>query len=411
MIEHPGGGIVRCIALAQTHDIQRNAFVETTQKSIETPVGDAVFGRLMNVLGEPIDNKGEIHSPQKLPIHTPAHLSMKIKRQPLKSEVLETGMKMIDLLFPLVKGSKTGLLGGAGLGKTILVMEIIHNIVEKIKGITIFTGIGERIREGNELYFEFKQGNLLDKVILLFGQMNESPGVRFEIAQTGVTIAEYFLNQEKDVLLFCDNVFRFVQAGSELSTLLGRTPSETGYQPTLLAEMSAFQERIKSSYQGSITAIEAVYIPADDLSDPAVVSTFGYLNSLIVLSREKVQAGLYPAIDPLVSSSFSLDPDIVGQRHYKIAMEVLKILNKYEELRRIVAVIGVEEISKEDRLFYERARKLIFFLTQPFFTGELYTGKKGEYVTLEKTIEGCERICAGEFDKRSVDSFYMIGAI
>jgi F-type H+-transporting ATPase subunit beta len=241
--------------------------------------------------------------------------------------------------------------------------------------------------------------------------MNESPGARFEVAQTGVTIAEHFLEEGKNVLLFVDNVFRFVQAGSEISTLLGRTPSETGYQPTLLAEMSAFQERIRSTSQGSITAIEAVYIPADDLSDPAVVSTFGYLNSIVVLSREKVQAGFYPAIDPLVSSSFSLDPDIVGQEHYNVAMEVLKIFNKYEELKRIVAIIGVEEISKEDRMVYERARKLQNFLTQPFFTGELYTGKKGEYVTMGKTLEGCKKIYSGECDKRSTDSFYMIGAI
>ncbi|MFH1229971.1 MAG: F0F1 ATP synthase subunit beta [Planctomycetota bacterium] len=411
VVEHPGGNIARCIALAQTHDLQRNSSVELTKKPIMIPVGNEIFGRLMNVLGEPIDQKGGIKSQKYIPIHTLPHLSVKLRKQALKYEVMETGMKIIDLLFPLVKGTKTGLLGGAGLGKTILVMEIIHNIVEKSKGVTIFTGVGERVREGNELYYEFLERKMLDKVILVFGQMNESPGARFEVAQTGVTIAEHFLEEGRDVLLFVDNVFRFVQAGSEISTLLGRTPSETGYQPTLLAEMSAFQERIRSTSQGSITAIEAVYIPADDLSDPAVVSTFGYLNSIIVLSREKVQAGFYPAIDPLVSSSFSLDPDIVGQEHYNVAMEVLKMFNKYEELKRIVAVIGVEEISKEDRMVYERARKLQNFLTQPFFTGELYTGKKGEYVTMGKTLEGCQKICSGELDKRSVDSFYMIGAI
>ena len=410
VVEHPGGNIARCIALAQTHDLQRNTMVEATGRPIEVPVGNEVFGRLMNVLGDPIDNKGDIKSQKHKPIHIAPHLTVKLMRQSLKYEIMETGMKMIDLLFPLVKGGKIGLLGGAGVGKTILVMEIIHNIVGKTQGIPIFTGVGERIREGNELYYEFKEQGLLEKVILVFGQMNESPGARFEVAQTGVTIAEHFLEEGKDVLLFVDNVFRFVQAGSELSTLLGRTPSETGYQPTLLAEMSAFQERIRSTHEGSITAIEAVYIPADDLSDPAVVCTFGYLNSIIVLSREKVQAGFYPAIDPLISSSFSLDPDIVGNRHYNIAMEVLKILNKYEELKRIVAVIGVEEISKEDRMTYERARKIQNFLTQPFFSGELYTGKKGEYVPLEKTREGIEKIISGEVDKRSVDSFYMIGA-
>ncbi|MDI6733487.1 MAG: F0F1 ATP synthase subunit beta [Planctomycetota bacterium] len=411
VVEHPGGNIARCIALAQTHDLQRNAQVQATGSPITVPTGKECFGRLMNVLGEPIDKKGEINVSEKKPIHVPPHLTVKLKRQAMKYEIMETGMKMIDLLFPLVKGSKTGLLGGAGLGKTILVMEIIYNIVGKAQGVPIFTGVGERIREGNELYYEFQERKMLDKVILIFGQMNESPGARFEVAHTGVTIAERFLEEGKDVLFFVDNVFRFVQAGSELSTLLGRTPSETGYQPTLLAEMSAFQERIRSTYQGSITAIEAVYIPADDLSDPAVVCTFGYLNSIVVLSREKVQAGFYPAIDPLISSSFSLDTDIVGQKHYNIAMEVLKILNKYEELKRIVAVIGVEEISKEDRVIYERARKIQNFLTQPFFTGEIYTGKKGEYVTLEQTLNGCEQICAGKFDKRSAESFYMIGAI
>lgn len=344
VVEHPGGNIARCIALAQTHDLQRNKPVESTGRTIEIPVGDEIFGRLMNVLGEPIDKRGDINARIRKPIHVAPQLSINVRRQPLKYEIMETGMKMIDLLFPLVKGGKIGLLGGAGVGKTILVMEIIHNVVGKSQSIPIFTGVGERIREGNELYYEFQDQKLLDKVILVFGQMNESPGARFEVAQTGVTIAEHFLEQGKDVLLFVDNVFRFVQAGSELSTLLGRTPSETGYQPTLLAEMSSFQERIRSTHQGSITAIEAVYIPADDLSDPAVVCTFGYLNSIIVLSREKVQAGFYPAIDPLISSSFSLDPDIVGKRHYNIATEVLKILNKYEELKRIVAVIGVEEI-------------------------------------------------------------------
>lgn len=409
--EHISGNIARCIALTQTNDLQRNTPVDATNSAIKVPVGQAVFGRLMNVLGEPMDKKGEIQAKDYLPARRKKDLSMRVTHRSRKHEFIETGMKMIDLLFPLIKGSKAGLLGGAGLGKTQLVLEIIRNITEKQDAVPIFTGVGERIREGNELYYEFASRKMLEKVILVFGQMNESPGARFEVAQTGATIAEYFLENGQDVLLFVDNIFRFVQAGSELSTLMGRTPSETGYQPTLLAEMSSFQERIRSTTQGSITAIEAVYVPSDDLSDPAVVCTFGYLDAIIVLSREKVQAGLYPAIDPLASSSFSLDPEIIGLHHYRIAMGVLKTLNKYEELKRIVAVIGLEEISKEDRLTYERARKLQNFLTQPFFTSELYTGKKGEYVPLEKTLAGCEKICSGEMDKSPVDSFYMIGAV
>ncbi|MEK7447902.1 MAG: F0F1 ATP synthase subunit beta [Planctomycetota bacterium] len=330
VVEHAPGNVARCIALAQTYDLQRNSPAQATGDFIKIPVGQAVFGRLMNVVGSPIDKKGDIKADEYLPVRQRANLSIKVSRHGVKPELMGTGIKMIDLLFPLVKGSKTGLLGGAGLGKTILVLEIIHNIIERQKGVTIFTGVGERIREGNELYFEFSKRNMLDKVILIFGQMNESPGARFEVAQTGAAMAEYFLNQKQDVLLFVDNVFRFVQAGSELSTLLGRTPSETGYQPTLLAEMSSFQERIRSTKEGSITAIEAVYMPSDDPSDPAVVCTFGYLDSIIVLSRERAQSGFYPAIDPLASSSFSLDPEVVGLRHYNIAMEVLRILNKYE---------------------------------------------------------------------------------
>ncbi|MFH1228161.1 MAG: F0F1 ATP synthase subunit beta [Planctomycetota bacterium] len=411
VIEHSGTNVARCIALSPTHDVQRSAEVRPTGAPIKVPVGKTIFGRLMNVLGEPIDNRGPIVSDEYLPIHQAANLSVRVQHSSLKYELVETGIKIIDLLFPLLKGSKTGLLGGAGVGKTVLVLELIHNIVSKMGGVPIFTGVGERIREGNELYYEFLNAKMLDKVIMVFGQMNESPGARFEVAQTGVTMAEYFLGHGKDVLLFVDNVFRFVQAGSELSTMLGRTPSETGYQPTLLSEMSGFQERIRSTQSGSITSIQAVYIPADDLSDPAVVCTFGYLDSIVVLSRERVQSGFYPAIDPLASSSASLAPDIVGNRHYNVAQEVLQMLRKYEELKRIVAIIGLEEISKDDQLTYERARKLQNFLTQPFIVGELYTGKKGEYVTLEKTIQGCERICSGELDKKQTDLFYMIGAI
>jgi len=311
----------------------------------------------------------------------------------------------------MVKGSKTGVLGGAALGKSILILELIHNIVERHKGVCVFTGAGERIREGNELYFEFVKQKVIDKIMMAFGQMNEPPGARFEVALTGITLAEHLQEQNKDVLFFIDNVFRFVQAGAEISTLLGRVPSETGYQPTLSSEVSDFQERIRSREGGSITAIEAVYVPADDLTDPAVVTIFSYLDSIMVLSREKIQLGLYPAIDPLLSSSSNLDPSVVGSEHFDIAQEMLKILAKYEELRRIVMVIGIEELSKADRTLYERARKLQNFLTQPFFAAEVYTNRKGEYVTIKETLEGCSKIISGRLDQIPEDKFYMIGRV
>jgi len=316
------------------------------------------------------------------------------------------------LLFPLLKQSKTGILGGAALGKSIMTLELIHNIVHRHQGACVFTGAGERIREGNELYYEFLKQGMLNKVMMVFGQMNEPPGARFEVVMTGITLAEQLREQNKDVLLFVDNVYRFVQAGAEISTLLGRVPSETGYQPTLASEVSEFQERITSMEAGgSITAIEAVYVPADDLTDPAVVTIFSYLDSIIVLSREKVQLGLYPAIDPLASSCSNLDPNIVGKRHFDISQELLSILAKYEELRRIVAVIGIEELSKTDRVVYERARKLQNFITQPFYTAEVYTGKPGEYVSLQETLDGCEKIIDGRMDKKPEEYFYMIGAL
>jgi F-type H+-transporting ATPase subunit beta len=311
----------------------------------------------------------------------------------------------------LVKGSKTGVLGGAALGKSILILELIHNIVEEHKGVCVFTGAGERIREGNELYFEFVKQKVIDKIMMAFGQMNEPPGARFEVALTGISLAEYLQDQNKDVLFFIDNVFRFVQAGAEISTLLGRVPSETGYQPTLSSEVSDFEERIRSKEGGSITAIEAVYVPADDLTDPAVVTIFSYLDAIMVLSREKIQLGLYPAVDPLLSSSGNLDVAVVGKEHFDIAQEVLRIFAKYEELRRIVMVIGIEELSRANRTLYERARKLQNFLTQPFFTAEVYTNKKGEYVTIKETLEGCSKIMSGKFDSLPEEKFYMIGKI
>jgi len=327
--------------------------------------------------------------------------------------VMETGIKIVDLLFPVVKGSKTGILGGAALGKSILTLEIIQHIVKKYQGSCVFVGVGERIREGNELYYELLKHDVLSKTMMVFGQMNEPPGARFGVAMTGITMAESIQRKSQDVLLFVDNIFRFIQAGAEISTLLGRVPSETGYQPTLISEASEFHERIRSSAEagGSITAFEAVYVPADDLTDPAVVAIFSFLDSILVLSRERIQLGLYPAIDPLQSSCANLDIDIVGRRHFDVAQEVIRIFQRYEELRRIVLVVGIDELSGADRIIYERARKLQNFLTQPFFVAEAYTGKPGQYVTKDQTLDGCERIMAGKFDSKPEGEFYLIGAL
>ncbi len=413
VMENLEGNISRCIALVSTFGLRRNSEVVITGSVIQTPVGDELCGRIINVLGEPIDKRGEIKAKLKMPIHKkPAPFSLKLQdKEGAGFKILETGIKMLDLLFPMVKGTKTGILGGAALGKSILTLEIINNVVKKHKGSAVFTGAGERIREGNELFYELKRQNVLERVALVFGQMNESPGARFEVASTGITLAEYFESQGKEVLFFIDNVFRFAQAGAELSTLIGRIPSETGYQPTLTSEMSALHERFYSGGHCAITAVEAVYVPSDDLTDPAVVCIFSYLDSILVLSREHVQRGLYPAIDPLASSSSYLDPLIVGKRHYLAAQEVLKIFLHYEELRRIASIIGIEELSKSERTLFERARKLQNFLTQPFFTAELYTGRKGQYVSLEDTLIVCEKIIAGRFDNTNAEDFYMIGAI
>lgn len=406
------GNIVKCIAMTSIFGLQRNMEVFATGSGIKIPVGKEVCSRILNVLGDPIDKKGPIEAKVRRLTHRKEAISSSVDgSQRIKFEVMETGIKMIDLLFPLVRGTRTGILGGAALGKSVLILELMHNVVKKQRGYCIFTGAGERIREGNELYHEMAKQGILDRSILVFGQMDESPGARFEVVHTGITLAEYFQEQNEDVMFFIDSVFRFAQAGSELSTLLGRIPSETGYQPTLTSEMSDFQERIRSGTQASITAIEAVYVPSDDLTDPAVVCIFSFLDSLLVLSREYVQLGLYPAVDPLLSSCSYLDPSIVGRRHFKIAQDVLKILNKYEELRRIVSIIGIEELSKDDRVLFGRALKLRNFLTQPFFTAELYTGKAGVYVPLEKTLNGCEKIISGSLDKRAAEDFYMLGAV
>lgn len=412
--EHKKGNIARCIAMSSSQNLQRSAPAKKLGFSITVPVGEECFGRIMNVLGEPIDKKGPITSPDYRPIRNLAAArqveSKEVEVQ--RIEVLETGIKIIDLLFPMVKGSKTGILGGAGLGKSVLILELIQHIAERHHGAFVFTGVGERVREGNELYHEMEAHKLLNKGMLVYGQMNEPPGARFSAASTGVTLAEYIQRQNKDVLFFVDNIFRFVQAGSEISTLLGRVPSETGYQPTLASEVGEFHERIRAMEGGgSVTAIEAVYVPADDLTDLAVVTVFTYLDSIMVLSRERVQLGLYPCIDPLLSSSGNLAPEIVGEHHYKVAMEVLRTLNRYEELRRIVSVVGVDELSKADRILYERARKLQFFLTQPFIVAEVFSGMKGAYVTVQQTLYGCERILSGRMDREPEDKFYMIGAL
>ena len=407
--EHLEGNIARCVALASTLNLQRNAIATSQGRTLTIPVGDELFGRIVNVMGQPIDGKGPIECEEFLPIRkdtSKVEMSMGDSAS-LKTEIVETGIKAVDLLFPVVRGSKTGIIGGAGCGKTVLIMELIHNIVEEHEGACVFAGIGERIREGNELYYEFEQAGILDKIMMAFGQMDEPPGARFNIILTGITLAEYLQSKGKEVLLFMDNVFRFVQAGAEISTLLGRTPSETGYQPTLSSEVGEVHERIK----GTISAFEAVYVPADDTTDPAVVAIFSYLDAVMVLSRERTQLGLFPGIDPLTSSCSNLNASIVGQRHFDLSQEVLKIFTKYDELKRIVAVIGIDELSKADRTLYERARKLQNFLTQPMFVAEAFTGRKGQFVKISETLDSIEKIVDGRVDERSEEDFYMIGAI
>ncbi len=415
VVEHHEPNLCRCIALKPTYGLQRNAACNAPGENVSVPVGRKLYGRVVNVLGQPIDGKGPVDRSELMPIRNFSTES-KSKRvikvdEKMKFEIMETGIKVIDLLSPLVKGSKTGILGGAGLGKTILILEIIHNIITKHQGTCVFSGVGERIREGNELYHEFVRTGLLERSIMVFGQMNESSGARFEAAQTGVAIAESIQKTGQDVLFFIDNVFRFAQAGSELSALLGRIPSETGYQPTLTSEIGELHERIRAHGNSSITSVEAVYVPADDLTDPAVVAIFAHLGSVLVLSREYVQRGIYPAVDVLQSSSGFIDPLIVGRKHFDVAQDVIRHFQKYQDLERIVAIIGKEELSKQDRTVFERARKLQTYLTQPFFAGEAYTGKKGVYVTVETCVSDCYKIMLGAADALSEDKLYMIGSL
>ncbi|KKS44756.1 MAG: ATP synthase subunit beta [candidate division CPR1 bacterium GW2011_GWA2_42_17] len=412
--EHLSRHVARTVSLMDTLNLQLNSACYNTFQPITIPMGDGCYGRVMDATGRPLDNGGEFDCPTRIPTKyqmKPVTFNLNNKKGE-RAIVLETGIKYFDLLFPLVKGSKTGILGGAGCGKTVVILELINNIVKAHGGACVFAGIGERIREGNELYYELKDNNLLKNVMLAFGQMDQPPGARAEVVNAGLCLAEYLQAKNKDVLLFMDNVYRYIQGGQEVSTLLGRVPAETGYQPTLASEVSAVQERIRSiEGGGSITAMQAVYVPADDMTDPAVVAIFSYLDGCIVLSRDLVQRGMYPAIDPLQSSCTNLDPTVTGRRHYEVAQEVIRHFNKHNSLKRIVAVIGVEELSKEDQKVFTRAEKLYNFMTQPFHVSEVFTGKKGEYVTIEENVEGCGRIINGDFDHLKKEDFYMIGKV
>ncbi len=406
---HLGGDRVRAVSLASTDGLVRGSDVEAEGRPIEVPVGEKVLGRLVNILGEPIDGLGEVKSIKKLPIHQPAP---KFSEQSTKTEILETGIKVIDLIAPFVKGGKVGLFGGAGVGKTVLIQELIRNIAFAHKGLSIFTGVGERSREGNELYHEMKNAKVLDKTIMVFGQMNEVPGVRQRVALTGLTMAEYFRDEKTlDVLLFIDNIFRFTQAGSEVSALLGRIPSAVGYQPNLATEMGELQERVTSLKKGSITSVQAVYVPADDLTDPAPATTFAHLDSTITLSRGLTELGIYPAVDPLNSYSTAMDPRIVGEKHYRVAREVQRVLQRYKELQDIIAILGMDELSEEDKITVYRARKIQKFFSQPFFVAEVFTGSAGKYAPLKETINGFEEILEGKHDTRDEQAFYMKGGI
>lgn len=404
-----GDGIVRCIALESLENIKRDLPVVNTGGPIQVPVGHNVLGRIFNVLGETIDNKPLVQSHQKWPIHRDPP---PLVEQQVTHQVQETGVKIIDLICPYLKGSKIGLFGGAGVGKTVVVMELIRNIATQHGGVSIFTGIGERTREGNELWLEMKELGVLDKTALVFGQMGEMPGARFRVGLTGLTMAEYFRDKEKkDVLFFVDNIFRLVQAGSEVSALLGRLPSAVGYQPTLASEMGAFQERITNTINGAITSIQAVYVPADDITDPAPATTFMHLDSNTVLSRKQVELGLYPAVDPLQSNSKALDPLIIGEKHYRVTREVQRILQKYKDLQDMIAILGVDELSEDDKSIVHRAKRIQKFLTQPLFVAEGFTGVPGAYVPLSTTIDDFDAIISGECDHMPEQAFYMVGTL
>lgn len=408
--KHLEDGKLRAISLGTTDGLSRGMEVLDTGEPIKVPVGQEVLGKIFNVLGQPLDQKHQdVKFEKNWPIHRPAP---KLDELATEIEVFATGIKVIDLLAPFIKGGKIGLFGGAGVGKTVLLMELIRNVAEESGGFSVFAGVGERSREGNDLYNEMIESGVIDKTALVFGQMNEVPGVRLRVALSALTMAEYFRDEErKDTLLFIDNIFRFSQAGSEVSTLLGRVPSAVGYQPTLASEMGLLQERITSTKNGSVTSVQAIYVPADDITDPAPAATFAHLDSTIVLSRAISEMGIYPAVDPLASSSTALDPKIVGLRHYDVARQVQQILQRYKELQDIIAILGMEELSENDKLTVSRARKMQKFLSQPFFVAETFTGREGAFVPLEKTIQDFEDILRGKYDDKEEDFFYMKGSL
>ncbi|BAW46573.1 F0F1 ATP synthase subunit beta [Helicobacter pylori] len=406
---HLGGNRVRAIAMDMTEGLVRNQAVKARGKMIEVPVGEEVLGRIFNVVGESIDNLEPLKPSLTWPIHRKAP---SFEQQSTKTEMFETGIKVIDLLAPYSKGGKVGLFGGAGVGKTVIIMELIHNVAYKHNGYSVFAGVGERTREGNDLYFEMKEGGVLDKVALCYGQMNEPPGARNRIAFTGLTMAEYFRDEKGlDVLMFIDNIFRYAQSGAEMSALLGRIPSAVGYQPTLAGEMGKLQERIASTKNGSITSVQAVYVPADDLTDPAPASVFAHLDATTVLNRKIAEKGIYPAVDPLDSTSRILSPQMIGEKHYEIATGIQQVLQKYKDLQDIIAILGLDELSEEDKKIVERARKIEKFLSQPFFVAEVFTGSPGKYVTLQETLEGFGGILEGKYDHIPENAFYMVGNI
>jgi ATP synthase, F1 beta subunit len=404
-----GSNRVRTVAMSSTDGLKRGMKVENTGEPIKIPVGKPILGRILNVIGEPVDKMGDIQTDTYLPIHRE---SPKLVDQNTNIEILETGIKAIDLIQPYQKGGKIGLFGGAGVGKTVLIMELIHNIASEHSGVSVFGGVGERTREGNDLWNEMKESGVIDKVALIYGQMNEPPGARMRVGLSALTAAEYFRDFSKqDVLLFIDNIFRFTQAGSEVSALLGRMPSAVGYQPTLATEMGELQERITSTKDGSITSVQAIYVPADDLTDPAPATTFSHLDASTVLSRQIASLGIYPAVDPLASNSRVLDPNIIGEEHYNVTKRVLEILQKYKELQDIIAILGMDELSDEDKLTVNRARKIQRFLSQPFFVAEQFSGISGKYVKLEDTIRGFKEIIEGKHDDLPEQAFYMVGTI
>jgi len=406
--QHLTGGVVRCIAMDTTDGLRRGMVAYDTGAPIAVPVGEATLGRVFNVLVEPIDDKGPVHAQEYRPIHQPPPA---LEEQSTQIEVFETGLKVIDLIAPFMRGGKVAVFGGAGVGKTVIIMELIRNIATVHKGISVFAGIGERTREGTQLYREMIEAGVIDKTVMVFGQMNEPPGVRLRVGLTALTMAEYFRDQGRDVLIFIDNIFRFVMSGSEVSALLGRMPSAVGYQPTLAFEMGQLQERITSTRRGAITSMQAVYVPADDYSDPAPVATFAHLDATIALERSIAEKGIYPAVDPLASTSRILDPRIVGEEHYTVAREVQRVLQRYKDLQDIIAILGIDELSEEDKLIVARARKIERFFSQPMFVAEQFTGLPGRYVPLKETVRGFREILEGKHDDLPEAAFYMVGTI